>query len=59
MDNHYLPNLHLLLLETVLYFTLRQAQGERIKTGHPFETVRPEALEGTNGAQDRPELIEP
>jgi hypothetical protein len=27
-------------------------------TGHPFDTVRPEALEGTNGAQDRPELVE-
>jgi hypothetical protein len=38
---------------------LRQAQGERIKTGRPFDTVRPEALEGTNGAQDRSELVEP
>jgi hypothetical protein len=35
-------------------------------TGHPFDTVRPEALEGTNGAQDGPdsskdrdELVEP
>jgi hypothetical protein len=27
-------------------------------TDHPFDTVRPEALEGTNGAQDRPELVE-
>jgi len=27
-------------------------------TGYPSYTVRPEALEGTNGAQDRPEFDE-
>jgi hypothetical protein len=25
-------------------------------TGHPIDTVRPEALEGMNGAKGRPEL---